>query len=324
MGEKTARSRSLPRKPPTNSRTPYSARNSASGSGMASNNCSSQCGRRQRAVVEAGDADALIRPLQAVEHTHQPPGGAGQHVRPSECAPRHGAHGQLHGQYAAHAERVDGPPAGVDVALFPDSPVAGEQFRDRDKLGAMWGLPISSSPSTTKVMPQGKGPPCRARTAPTAARRAINSPLSSMAPGERAVAHCGLEGRRGPQFQRFRGLDVVVVVEEQGARRGAAETGHDDRVAVCGDLIDGELATPNMISTRPAQASTPSPVAETLGWAHNSTFRRCSRRGARAGRGRVQRLWGSWRGSFAGGHDAGRRQAARRAVPAHIVPRFGG
>src|SRR6202043_3522893 len=55
-----------------------------------------------------------------------------------------------------------------------------------------------------------------------------------------AVAHRGLEGRRGPEFERFGGLNVVMPVEKNGGLAGSVERfGVHQRVHVGGNDFDG-------------------------------------------------------------------------------------
>ena len=61
--------------------------------------------------------------------------------------------------------------------------------------------------------------------------------VSHPAGEQHPVADGGLEGRRGPFFQRFRRLDIIMVVEQQRARGAPAEAPDDDRVAGCLELL---------------------------------------------------------------------------------------
>jgi hypothetical protein len=47
--------------------------------------------------------------------------------------------------------------------------------------------------------------------------------VGSATPVDISVAHFGLKGWRGPEFQRFRGLDVIVTVEQHGRLAGSFE-----------------------------------------------------------------------------------------------------
>jgi hypothetical protein len=85
--------------------------------------------------------------------------------------------------------------------------------------GARFGLPISSSPSTTKRTLSGR-PPWRSRSASTALTWANSWPLSSEAPRATiaAVLERRLERVVAPELERIGRLDVVVAVDEHGRR----------------------------------------------------------------------------------------------------------
>jgi len=156
----------------------------------------------------------------------------------------HRAHRHLHRQHPAHAQRIDGPPAGVNIALLPDRPLAGQQVLVvSHKLGDVRAADL--------LFPfHNKRDPARQRVSVHRAHRVdcgqprhefalvINRPACI----QRPIAHRRLEGRHRPQLQRLRRLHIIVVIEEQRARRCAAAVRHNHRVAACGDLVDRELA----------------------------------------------------------------------------------
>ena len=156
----------------------------------------------------------------------------------------HGLDAQFDGEDAAHAERVDGPPVRVDIALFPNGPVAGEQFLvllyELGNVGAADLFFAFHDEGDAAGQPVVIGRAHRIHGGETGDQFALV--VDGPACIERAFAHGGLERRRGPQLQWLRRLHVVVVVEEQRARRLAGGVGDDDGVAVRSELVDGELA----------------------------------------------------------------------------------
>src|SRR6267154_939795 len=64
--------------------------------------------------------------------------------------------------------------------------------------------------------------------------------VSGAAAEEIAVAHRGFKGRRGPQFQGFGGLHVVMPIEKNGGFSGSVERfGVNQRMHVGGNGFDG-------------------------------------------------------------------------------------
>ena len=72
---------------------------------------------------------------------------------------------------------------------------------------------------------------------------------------EAAVAHLGLERRRGPELVRRRGLDVVVAVDEDGRRAlGVEPLAVDDRVAARLEQADALEADPLEVAEEPPRS----------------------------------------------------------------------
>ena len=191
-------------------------------------------GGRLCPVIESGNADAFVLPLDGGQRPYQTPGGI-LDERPAEAgvAVQFGRlHGQLDVAQPAHAQRLLRPSGIVHGAELPDTAVSGELLHmgvdHRRDVGAADLLFAFDKP----LDPQRQLPQHVAHGG-CGGHTGDQLPLVvADAAGYQPVARGAGQGerRRVPQFERFRGLHVIVVVEQQSLPRAAAFA-VDDRAA---------------------------------------------------------------------------------------------
>ena len=125
--------------------------------------------------------------------------------------------------------------AGVRSSTMPESnTIAASAPRSSARIhSAMLSLPASSSPSTTTRTLTGSSPALGEAAGRRQQRPEVALVVAGAAGVEAPVAHLGLERRRRPRAQVARALDVVVAVDEDGRRVGAARRAGRRRRAGC-------------------------------------------------------------------------------------------
>lgn len=205
-------------------------------------------GRGFRLIVETGDAHAAVRRAQRSQRLGQPPCRAGQDRGHARVGVAPGALGlQLHIEHALAAQHEFGPVLDVEPASLPQAAVSAQQLGvalgDGRKVRAAHLFlalhdPADGDRQFTIGGAQGANG-CQARGDLALVVR--DAPCVQL-----AVALRRLKGRRVPQVERLGGLDVIVVVEQEGERAAAPLLAIDRRWRPLG-------AQPLRLKTRIAQ-----------------------------------------------------------------------